>query len=125
MTNRLFAVHHADVEASIFDGVALLPGRVVIRTDRERGLIRGIILPDWRDGDETQIHKGTVLRMGPPARSKWGHDVPPGFSVGDRVLFVWTALEKQWKLGQDVALLPQENVVAVLEPGPRDVQEAS
>ncbi len=87
-------------------GYVPLRGRVLLEKDRyeagEDGLSPGgIILPathyDARDNDGPQVHRGRVVAMGPPARTRKGHEVAPGFRVGDTVLFIYALATEDFR----------------------------
>jgi co-chaperonin GroES (HSP10) len=96
-------------------------GRVVVRPDDEAP--SKIIIDPRRSSAEQQqrdrnvkIHRGTVLAVGPPARDQWGHERPPGFDRGDRILFVYAQWLEKMRHFDDFAVVSQEEVQAVLEP---------
>lgn len=97
-------------------GVRLLRGRVLLR--RHPDVKSVIILPDI-DGKiarKLRIHKGTVLDMGEPTKTRKGVDVPREYAVGDEVLFVYAlATEKFRTFPEDVVLVHHEEIQAVIE----------
>jgi len=103
--------------------VRVMRGQIVIREDR--GAYHGqttILIPElgtYREQQERRtVHRGRVLAMGPPARTRKEAEVPPGFSIGDEVIFHWTHLEKAWTRewidGEEAVWIPQQNVDAVI-----------
>ncbi len=91
---------------------APMRGRVYVEILRETS--KWIILPDAAPRTE-KIHRGKVLAMGPPARDKWGREVPPEFKPGDEVLYVYAlATEKARRFGE-IACVAQEEVTGVIE----------
>lgn len=109
-------------------GWRVLRGQVVVREelDAAHAHYRHIVTLREREGTDEdaeraarKFHIGRVLAMGPPATTSRGVEVPHGFAVGDRVVFVWTHLEKAWTRNwlddEPAAWLPQQNVMAVLE----------
>ena len=87
-------------------GYVPLRGRVLLEKDRyeagKDGLSPGgIIIPashyNARDNDGPQVHRGKVIAMGPPARTRKGHEVAPGFRVGDTVLFVYALATEDFR----------------------------
>ena len=108
-----------------------LRGRVLLEKDRyeagKDGLSPGgIIIPashyNARDNDGPQIHRGRVVAMGPPARTAKGHEVAPGFRVGDTVLFVYALATEDFRTVRFpqihdgiMVVVAQEEVQAVVE----------
>ena len=105
-----------------------LPGRVAIREIDRRSSI--IYLPDGNPRQQTS-HRGIVVAMGQPARTPKGNaEVPPGFSVGAEVQFIfaapnaggWGGLVESARQGvwgeQKVVWVAQEEVLAVWTDGP-------
>ena len=105
-----------------------LPGRVAVRMlDR----VSTIIVDPYADSDTRRraqtSHRGVVVAMGPPARTpKLNAEVPPGFSVGAEVVFVFgapnasgagglveSAREGEWD-GAKITWVAQEEVLAVV-----------
>ncbi len=111
--------------------IRVMRGQVVIREDLDAAhrQFSHIVTLRSRDGDDAKAeqrartsHRGVVLAMGPPARTKKDVEVDPGFKVGDEVYFVWSHLEKAWTRpwpddGLDAAWVPQQNVLAVVSNG--------
>jgi co-chaperonin GroES (HSP10) len=94
-----------------------LRGRALVQAEPEprKGLIH-LIKPEGRKAMGPQF--GTVLRLGPPARSKDGVEIPWGCKAGDRVLFVYAvALERVRHFEEDLVVVAQEEVQAVIERG--------
>lgn len=106
-----------------------LPGRVAIRMDDRRSSI--IIEPPATEASRRKqtSHRGTVVAMGGPARTpKRGTPVPPGFSVGAEVIFVFAAPNASGFGGlvesaradvwEDIPIVwvAQEEVLAVVAP---------
>jgi co-chaperonin GroES (HSP10) len=107
-----------------------LQGRVVIRpiVPTRHGMI---VFPDMqRDWDRKDVeskgtlarssHRGRVLAMGEPARTKkGGAQVPYGFDVGAEVVYTFAHNEKNatqaWDDGEECVWIPQECVQAVIE----------
>jgi co-chaperonin GroES (HSP10) len=103
----------------LVDGRAVRPlrGRVVVRSEDNRPLSDILWTPKANERDTT-AHYGTVLAMGDPAQTSSGIDVDPGFRAGARIVFVWNILEKAWSQqwgNEQVAVIPQEAVLAVIE----------
>lgn len=103
-----------------------LQGRVIIREDyKAEHAHKLIIVPDISDANDKhaqarkrEFHRGVVLAMGPPATTRKGHEVPPGFGVGDSVIFHWNHLEASWTFewldGERACCVPQQCVDAVV-----------
>jgi co-chaperonin GroES (HSP10) len=96
---------------------------VVIREDRATHYPSSIVIPDSVMADERSRlwHRGRVLGMGPPARANGhGAEVPPGFQVGDEVLFHYTHHQRAWTRpwppdGEDATWMTQAEIHAVVE----------
>ena len=91
-----------------------LADRIVIRRfdaeDKSRG---GILLPD---AAKNKPQKGTVLAVGPGKLTKEGKRTPPALKEGDVVLFTnWAGDEFKQSRGDDVLLMREEDVLAVLD----------
>jgi len=105
-----------------------LRGRVIVREDVEADYshLRHIVVPDVINDDHPTAlarrrtwHRGRVVAMGEPARTRKGAEVPHGFNVGDLIVFHWAHLESAWTFewpdGSRVACIPQECVDGVYE----------
>jgi hypothetical protein len=110
----------------------LLRGQVVIREELEGYSATIWTPPGQRKKEEGRV--GRVLAMGPPAYFDYSGrcvEVPYGFGVGDRVVFVWLSnphhYTMPWVDGEPAAWIPQGGVLAVIDmcecgkPGTRDV----
>ena len=91
-----------------------LADRIVIRRfeaeEKSRG---GILLPD---AAKNKPQKGTVLAVGPGKLTKEGARTPPALKEGDVVLFTnWAGDEFKQSRGDDVLLMREEDVLAVIE----------
>lgn len=68
---------------------------------------------------EQKTHRGIVLGMGPPARTPTGHEVEPGFQIGDTIQFHFTSHQEAathaWVDGKPATWIPQQNVDGVFE----------
>jgi co-chaperonin GroES (HSP10) len=103
----------ADVDIS---EVKLLPGRVIVRvkSDQHSDLIW---LPTVRAGG-LSLGLGEVVAMGPPARTRKGHPIPPGFKVGDILLHQAQHTSRSVPLrGETLRAVAQAEVVAVILEG--------
>lgn len=95
----------------MIDNLKLLRGRVAVAEDKK--LSEFLWTPDENER-KRRTHKGTVLAIGLPPRTKKGTEVPPDFKVGDTVWFVWSANESLRSF-PGVAFLTQEEIIAVEE----------
>jgi chaperonin GroES len=86
---------------------------VIQRFEAEEKTAGGILLPDTAK-DKPQ--KGKVLNVGPGRLDKNGKRVPPQVKEGDVVLFTnWAGDEFKGSSGENVLLMREEDVLAVLE----------
>jgi hypothetical protein len=105
----------------------LLRGRVLVQVEPEDGASKIIWAPEARDWGEKGVyqgkrpHFGRVIAMGPPARlpvcrdGSGGDEVPYGFGVGDRIMYVYAvALEKMRSFAGHLCIVAQEEVVGVV-----------
>jgi chaperonin GroES len=91
-----------------------LGDRLVIRRfEADEKTTGGIILPD---GAKEKPQKGKVVAVGPGKLSKEGKRTPLSVKEGDTVLFTnWAGDEFKKGAGDDVLLMREEDVLAVLE----------
>ena len=91
-----------------------LGDRVVIkRFEAEEKTAGGILLPDTA---RNKPQKGKVLAVGPGKLSKDGKPQPLDVKEGDTVLFTnWAGDEFKKGQGDDVLLMREEDILAVLE----------
>ena len=91
-----------------------LGDRIVIRRFEAEGKSTGgILLPD---SAKNKPQKGKVLAVGPGKLSKEGKRTPLTVKEGDTVLFTnWAGDEFKQSRGDDVLLMREEDVLAVLE----------
>ena len=91
-----------------------LNDRIVIkRNEAESKTTGGILLPD---SAKNKPQKGEVLAVGPGRVIKDGSRQPLQVKVGDVVLFTnWAGDEFKQSRGDDVLLMREEDVLAVLE----------
>jgi chaperonin GroES len=91
-----------------------LHDRIVIRRfEAEEKTAGGILLPD---SAKNKPQKGKVLKVGPGKVGKDGKVRPLQLKEGDVVLFAnWAGDEFKGGGGDDVLLLREEDVLAVLE----------
>lgn len=109
--------------------IRLMRGQVVVREElnADTAHLTHIIVPGVSNSDLNDAidrnrtwHRGKVLAMGPPSRTRKGRaEVPHGFVVGDTVLFHWEHHEKsftrEWIDGEPAAWLSQRCIDAVCE----------
>jgi chaperonin GroES len=91
-----------------------LHDRIVIkRFEAEEKSAGGILLPD---SAQNKPQKGKVLKVGPGRLGKDGKTRPMQLKEGDVVLFTnWAGDEFKGGGGDDVLLMREEDVLAVLE----------
>ena len=91
--------------------------RVVIRRDESESVTEGgIIIPD---AAKDKPHKGTVLAVGPGRQSEVGAWMPiKGLEVGDRVLYTKFAGDVFKHDGEEIILVGERDIIAVIEPTP-------
>ena len=86
---------------------------VIKRFEAEEKSTGGILLPD---SARQKPQKGTVLAVGPGKLLKDGSRKPLQVKINDVVLFVnWAGDEFKRAQGENVLLLHEEDVLAVLE----------
>lgn len=90
-----------------------LNDRVVVkRVDAENTTKGGIIIPDTVTEKPVQ---GTVLAVGPGKKDKDGNSIPIDVSVNDTVLFgKWSGTELKHD-GEDLLILKEEDIFAVID----------
>jgi chaperonin GroES len=91
-----------------------LGDRIVIRRfEAEEKTAGGILLPD---AAKNKPQKGKVLAVGPGKLSKDGKRTPLAVKEGDVVLFTnWAGDEFKKGAGDDILLMREEDVLAVLD----------
>ncbi len=91
-----------------------LNDRIVIkRFEAEDKSAGGILLPD---SAKNKPQKGEVLAVGPGKVNKDGSRQPLQVKIGDTVLFTnWAGDEFKHSHGDDVLLMREEDVLAVLD----------
>lgn len=97
-------------------GITPLGSRVLIRPFTNEELSKknsfGIILPETGSKDKSE--QGVVLAVG-PGEYKDGKLVPVGVKVGDKVAFSKYGYEDITVDGEELYLLKEENLLAVLK----------
>ena len=105
-----------------------LRGRVIVRPTGDSGGYAdsfrraGLVMPDTlafdarNEKNQNSLGRGIVVAMGPPARTKKGVEIPPGFKVGDEVIHIGQHLSRlyQWN-GEECRACSQEEVCGVIE----------
>lgn len=120
-------LHHGG-DPDVLRSMRLLRGRVLVEVEPEVNKGRIVTIEQHgRAGDVGRTgkpHIGRVLAIGPPALTPVGRDgrggaeVLPGFTVGERVMFVYAiALEKVRSFEGRLAVVSQEEVTAVVTDG--------
>lgn len=90
-----------------------LHDRVVVkRTDAETKTATGLIIPD---NVAEKPDQGTVVAVGPGRRTPEGTLIPTSVSVGDRVLFGKFAGQQVKIKGEEVLILSEDEIYAVIE----------
>lgn len=91
-----------------------LHDRVIVkRLDQETRTASGIVIPDSAAEKPDQ---GEVLAVGPGRRDNDGRRIAPDLSVGDRVLFGKYAGQSVKVNGNELLVLREEDIVAVVNP---------
>jgi len=85
---------------------------VVRRTASETTTRGGIVIPDSASEKPNQ---GEVLAVGPGARAANGETIPPAVRVGDRVLFGKYAPSELKIDGEEVLVIKESDILAVIE----------
>ncbi|CAG9254727.1 MULTISPECIES: co-chaperone GroES [Burkholderiaceae] len=89
-----------------------LHDRVIVkRLDQETRTASGIVIPDSAAEKPDQ---GEVLAVGPGRRDNDGRRIAPDLSVGDRVLFGKYAGQTVKVDGNELLVLREEDIVAVV-----------
>ena len=89
-----------------------LHDRVVIRAqDQETRTHSGIVIPD---NAKEKPNTGEVVAVGPGRITDDGTNIPVSIKVGDRVLFGQFAGQKVKVNGEELTILREEDVLAVL-----------
>ena len=89
-----------------------LHDRVIVkRLDNERKTASGIVIPDSAAEKPDQ---GEVLAVGPGKKTEEGKILPPDVKVGDKVLFGKYAGQSVKVDGDEVLVIREEEILAVL-----------
>ncbi|WP_059413169.1 co-chaperone GroES [Cupriavidus basilensis] len=90
-----------------------LHDRVLVkRSDNETRTASGIVIPDSAAEKPDQ---GEVIAVGPGRRNEAGERIAPDLRVGDRVLFGKYAGQGVKVDGEELLVLREEDIVAVVE----------
>ena len=90
-----------------------LHDRVVVkRTDADTKTASGLIIPD---NVAEKPDQGTVVAVGPGKRNPNGDVIPMSVNVNDRVLFGKFAGQQVKIKGEEVLILTEEEIYAVIE----------
>ncbi|MDD3608825.1 MAG: co-chaperone GroES [Halothiobacillaceae bacterium] len=90
-----------------------LHDRVLIkRVEEERTTASGIVLPD---SAAEKPNRGEVIAAGPGKSNEKGEIRPMGVSVGDLVLFGQYAGTKVKVDGEDLLMMGEDDILAVIE----------
>lgn len=92
----------------------LLDRVVVRRVDSEAVTKGGIVIPD---AAAEKADRGTVLAVGPGKRDKDGNNVPLDVAVDDQVLFGKHAGQTIKVNGEELLVLKEEEILAVINQG--------
>ena len=89
-----------------------LHDRVIVkRLDNERKTASGIVIPDSAAEKPDQ---GEVLAVGPGKKTEEGKILPPDVKVGDKVLFGKYAGQTVKVDGEEVLVIREEEILAVV-----------
>jgi len=99
----------------MFKRLLPLSDRVLIRKAKPVEKIGGIILPE---SAQKKLNQGTVLAVGPGARSKDGSLIPPSVKEGDTVcLSEYGGTEVQLADGEELYLYREDDILAEATQG--------
>lgn len=91
-----------------------LSDRVILRRDDAESVSEGgIVIPDVAKEIPA---RGTIVAVGPGKRNDRGEFTPLSVEVGDKVLFAKYAGEKVEHDGEELTMLREADVMAVIEP---------
>jgi len=97
----------------MFKRLLPLSDRVLIRKAKPVEKIGGIILPE---SAQKKLNQGTVLAVGPGARSKDGSLIPPSVKEGDTVcLSEYGGTEVQLADGEELYLYREDDILGILK----------
>lgn len=91
-----------------------LADRVIVKPiDEKEASASGIILPDTVDKERPE--KGEVVAVGPGRRDDKGELVPMSVKVGDKVVFKKYSPDEFELDGEEVLVLSESDLMAVIE----------
>lgn len=89
-----------------------LGNRVLVERTAAQTKKGGILLPD---NAQEKPKEGTVIAVGPGARSDEGKIIPMNVKVGDRVLFSkYTGTDVKTDDDKDLMILPEDDILGIL-----------
>ena len=95
---------------------------VVTRIDAESKSAGGIIIPDTA---KEKPSEGEVISVGPGGRDESGKIIPIDLKVGDRVLFgKWSGTEVKLD-GEELLIMKESDIMAVLTDVPAAKKKAA
>jgi chaperonin GroES len=95
---------------------------VVKRIDEQETLRHGIIIPD---SAKEKPHEGEVIAVGNGKRLENGTVVPLDVKVGDRILFGKYSGSEIKLDGDEYMIFREDDVLGILDGGPKAVKKAS
>ena len=95
---------------------------VVKRIDEQETLRHGIIIPD---SAKEKPHEGEVIAVGNGKRLEDGTLVALDVKVGDRILFAKYSGSEIKLDGEDYIIFREDEVLGILDSGPKAVKKAS
>ena len=95
---------------------------VVKRIEEQETLRHGIIIPD---SAKEKPHEGEVIAVGNGKRLEDGSLVALDVKVGDRILFAKYSGSEIKLDGEDYIIFREDEVLGILDSGPKAVKKAS
>jgi Co-chaperonin GroES (HSP10) len=95
---------------------------VVKRIEEQETLRHGIIIPD---SAKEKPHEGEVIAVGNGKRLEDGTLVPLDVKVGDRILFGKYSGSEIKLDGEEYMIFREDDVLGILDGGPKAVKKAS
>ena len=88
--------------------------RVAVKREEPKNITSGgVVLPESREDKKTNI--GQVIAIGPGDFLKNGERQPMEVAVGETVLFCDFHTTQDHRIGDDIVILDQEDILAVVE----------
>lgn len=104
----------AQTQTKLQVSVRPLGARIAVRPiDLQQDQVGGLYIPETAQQDQPQ--QGEVIAVGPGKLTSTGERLPMEVSCGDRVLFTEYAPREFELGGEEVLLIDQEALLAVLE----------